>query len=196
MATLLCQLRTAAVTEAQCRAQKMGVLRNSFMAGSGSVAGFAAERGLTEVLKALKFDAEIADDFQYDVRVRSRNLTHSSDGDTNKRPFTKLELKTKTTTAQPLATYENSVSDFNAQQAADVYVFLRVQWDARDQLHRGGRLWFCGFLQCVEFKKRARFVKKGQLDGDNGYVCRSNCWSLPIDQCGSWSDFVQFLSKQ
>ena len=196
MATLLCQLRTAAVGEALYRANKMGVLRNSFMSGRGSVAGFAAERGLTEVLKAVNFNADIADDFQYDVRVTSRNPTHLRDGDTHILPFTKLEVKTKTTTAQPLATYDNSVCDFNTKQAADVYVFLRVQWDAPDQPDRGGRLWFCGFLPCAEFKKRARFVKTGQLDGDNGYVCRSNCWSLPINQCGSWPDFVQFLSKQ
>ena len=123
------------------------------------------------------------------------SATKRLDGEREGLPFVKVEVKSKATTAVPKENYENSVSAFNADQAADVYVFLRVQWESPLQKDLGGKLWFCGFVPCSEFKQRARRVEKGARDGDNGYVCRSNCWNIPISQCGTWADFVRYLDK-
>ena len=191
-ALLLCTLKPAAVRDAQARAQAMKVLKNSFMKGKGSEVGFAGERGLVEVLKAIGFEASIANDYQYDIGV---GLKKSGQGGQADQPQCKLEVKTKTTTVAPLPHYDNSVSAFNANQAADVYVFLRVQWASPVQKDLGGKLWFCGFLPCAEFKRRGRHVEKGARDGDNGYLCRSECWSVPIRECGTWDDFVSYLDK-
>ena len=204
----------------------MGKIKNSFMNGNGNEVGFTGERGLVEVLKFVGFEANIADNYQYDIGVAlaaSNAASSASEGsmegpkelnglEGSEAPkalgslkglkglkglkdskVVKLEVKTKTTSATPQPYYENSVSAFNATQGADVYVFLRVEWHDKSRTELGGKLWFCGFVPCSELKARARFVKVGERDGDNNYVCRSDCWSLPISKCGSWADFRNYL---
>lgn len=175
----LCRILPASVADGQSRADEMGVLRNSFMAGAGSQVGFTGERALVEVLKATGVAAIIADKYDFDVLANGR---------------VKLELKTKRTTAPPQPYYDNSVSNFNVRQSADFYVFLRIQWDEGGPA-QGGTLWFCGFMACEEYKKRARFLRKGQRDGNNGYVCRSNCYNLPIKDCGTWAQLYGIMSQ-
>lgn len=236
MALRLCNVCGPAVAEARKRAKAMGKIKNSFMNGNGNEVGFAGERGLVEVLKFVGFEANIADNYQYDIGVAlmasnaASSASTSASTSASKRPlegsmegpmkgpkgwnglegsealtdFTdfkdfkdskvvKLEVKTKTTSATPQPHYENSVSAFNATQGADVYVFLRMEWHDKSRTDLGGKLWFCGFVPCSELKARARFVKAGERDGDNNYVCRSDCWSLPISKCGSWADFRNYL---
>ena len=207
MALRLCKVCGPAVAEAQKRAKVMGKIKNSFMNGKGYEVGFTGERGLVEVLNLVGFEARIADNYQYDIGVAlpaSNAASPACDGSKGPRGsevsaalktsnVVKLEVKTKTTSATPQPHYENSVSAFNATQAADVYVFLRVEWQDQSRTDLGGNLWFCGFVPCAELKARARFVKVGERDGDNNYVCRSDCWSLPISKCGSWADFRNYL---
>ena len=207
MALRLCKVCGPAVAEAQKRAKVMGKIKNSFMNGKGYEVGFTGERGLVEVLNLVGFEARIADNYQYDIGVAlpaSNAASPACDGSKGPKGsevsaalktsnVVKLEVKTKTTSATPQPHYENSVSAFNATQAADVYVFLRVEWQDKSRTDLGGNLWFCGFVPCAELKARARFVKVGERDGDNNYVCRSDCWSLPISKCGSWADFRNYL---
>ena len=192
MATQLCEILPAAVRSATERAKKMGVLKNSFMRGTGSLTGFCGEVAFVEVLKAVGISANIVDTYDYDVRAGGLSF----------------ELKTKATVAQPLRTYENSVSNFNSKQGAHFYVFLRVQWHNKNTgvggaeadtyaedgaVNSSATLWFCGFMACEEFRRVARFVQKGDIDSSNGYTCRSDCWNVPIHECGSWLDLLKHL---
>lgn len=152
-----------------------GHLRNSITKGGGTLTGFIAERGLTEILKLVGCKASIAGEYNFDVRCNLKTL----------------EVKAKKTTVEPKKYYDNSVSNFNARQKADFYVFTRVKWEDPRNEDLGGTLYFCGFVPCVELKKRARFLKKGGRDGDNGYVVKADCWNLRIEECGDWQTFLK-----
>lgn len=165
----LCFLKPALVKAAQQRAKEMGTLKNSFMSGRGNVVGLAAELGWVEYLKANDVPARIADDYNFDVVAGCSEDKH--------------ECKTKTTTAPPRPCYDNSVSNLNARQKADRYVFLRIRWLGAAPEDKGGVLYYCGSLPCAQLKRRATFWKKGQLDPSNGYVCKNDCWSIKISEC-------------
>jgi hypothetical protein len=179
MALRLCEVLPPTVAVATERATQMGALRNSILRGGGNVVGFAAELAFVEVLKAaMALPATVADKYNYDVLAGLSGV--------------KLELKTKTTTVVPKKYYDNSVCNANAKQAADYYVFLRLRWDL-DGPEKGGTLYFCGFEACATYKARARALKKGEKDGDNGYICRSDCWNRRIEDCGTWADLITAL---
>ena len=182
MATVLCRLTAGAVRDARKRKKEMdkeagGHLRNSITKGGGTLTGFVAERGLTEVLKLVGCEAWIAGRYNFDVSCNK----------------IKGEVKAKKTSMPPKSYYENSVCNHNAEQAADVYVFTRVQWEDAKNPDLGAILYFCGFVRCSELKGKARFLKEGDPDGDNGYICKADCWNLRIDECGDWQSLLAAL---
>ena len=177
----LCWLKPALVAAAQKRAKEMGTLRNSFMGGRGNLVGLAAELGWVEYLKANNIPSRVADDYNFDVVA---GLSHD-----------KHECKAKTTTAPPKPHYDNSVSNLNVRQKADRYVFLRIRWLGSSPEAEGGILYYCGSMPCAEFKRRATFWKKGQLDRSNGYVCKNDCWSIQISACQPLETLLAGLTR-
>ena len=166
----LCVLKPALVKAAKARSDKMGTLRNSFMSGKGNVAGFAAELGFVAWLKYKGVASKFTDDYNYDVLAGEVAQL-------------KLELKCKTTTVAPRKHYSNSVCNHNTRQKADDYLFLRIQWHDKAVPEKGGVLYYCGSMPCKQFRTDAKFFRKGALDPDNNYVCKNDCWSLPIASC-------------
>ena len=137
------------------KATEMGLLHNSILRGGGSVAGFLGEQ---IAIKAM--GGKWNNSFDYDIIL--------DDG-------RKVEVKTKQTSATPLPHYSCSISNYNTRQKCDIYAFTRVLKD----FSKG---WFLGFLPKEEYFEKAKFMKKGDFDPDNGYEVRADCYNLTIEE--------------
>ncbi len=147
------------INRARKKAKKMGRLNNSITAGMGNLVGFIGEEVAAHVLRHSGKKVVEENTYDYDLVV---------DG-------VKVDVKTKSTSVAPLPHYSNSVANFNTKQQCDYYVFIRVKKD----LTVG---WWCGVYSKSQFFKDATFMEKGQVDADNKYVVKADCYNLPISQ--------------
>jgi len=145
------------IARSRRRADKLGVLNRSFMHGRGNFVGFLVE----EIVLAAFPGAELADDYNFDIIYAGM----------------RFDVKTKRTSAVPLPHYLCSVSDHNTRQKTDNYLFCRVL-EVNGEFRKG---WILGYLPKEEFYNKAFFMRKGEREGDNGYVVKSDCWSVRID---------------
>ena len=144
---------------ARKKAKEMGRLNNSITGGMGNLVGFIGEEVAAHVLRNSGKKGVEENTYDYDLVV---------DG-------IKVDVKTKSTSVAPLPHYSNSVANFNTKQQCDYYVFIRIKKD----LTVG---WWCGVYSKSQFFKDAVFMEKGQLDADNKYVVKADCYNLPISQ--------------
>ena len=63
--------------------------------------------------------------------------------------------------------------DVNTKQKCDIYAFVRVKKDL-------SVAWFLGSKNKAEYFENAVFKKKGDKDGDNNFVVRSDCYNMAI----------------
>jgi len=147
------------IRRAEARAGEMGELKNSFTHGEGNVVGFVGEEISLTALEG----ARMVESYDFDIEFCGK----------------RFEVKTKRTSVDPLPEYMCSVSTFNNRQKADYYLFCRV-------LYSGGSFgkhgWVLGYIPVEEFKKKSVFMMKGTREGNNGYIVKSNCFSLPISE--------------
>ncbi len=85
----------------------------------------------------------------------------------------RIDVKTKRTNYKPRDYYDCSIAAYNTKQKCDSYVFVRV-------LNDFSRAWILGEKGKSDYFKEARFLKKGQIDGDNGFRVKSDCYNLKI----------------
>lgn len=147
------KISDAMLLKARDKAKEMGLLHNSILRGGGSIAGFLGEQ---VVLKAL--GGSWLNSYDYDIVLEDGH---------------KVEVKTKQTSAVPLPHYSCSISNFNTKQDCDIYAFTRILKDY-------SKGWFLGYLPKTEYFDKAVFMKKGQLDPDNGYEVRADCHNVSI----------------
>lgn len=133
----------------------MGRIHNSILNGGGNLAGFVGEFIAQKVM-----GGEIQNTFEYDLVL--------DDG-------TKVDVKSKQTSVKPKDYYDCSVSAFSKKQDCDRYAFVRVKKD----LTTG---WYLGSKSSKEYFEEARFLKKGEKDGDNGFTVRGDCYNLKISE--------------
>jgi len=143
--------------KARSKAKEMGRLNNSITNGLGNLIGFLGEEVALKVLAAHHSDVISSNTFDYDI---------IADG-------VFIDVKTKATSVEPLPHYSCSVSSYNTKQKCDYYAFVRVKKDLTEA-------WWCGIIAKDEFYDKAVFMKKGQLDHDNKYVIKADCYNLPI----------------
>lgn len=148
--------------KARKKATEMGLLHNSIIRGGGSVAGFLGEQIVLSV-----FGGRWDNSFDFDIVL--------DDGRT-------VEVKTKQTSAVPKPHYSCSISNYNTRQKCDIYAFTRVMKD----FSKG---WFLGFMTKEEYFDKAKFMKKGQVDPDNGFEVRADCYNLAIEELCDVSDY-------
>lgn len=146
------------LVKARSLAVELGQLNNSITRGSGNLTGFLGELVANTVLKG-----ELQNTYDYDIMLPSGST---------------VDVKTKLTSAVPLPTYQCSVAQYNTKQKCDYYAFVRVKND-----YSVG--WYLGFYEKEQFFKDAVLMKKGDVDGDNGYVVKSTCYNLPINKLRS-----------
>lgn len=148
------------INRSRRKAKEMGRLQNSITMGTGNLVGFIGEEIAVHVLKKLNQRHVIhLNTYDYDILVDD----------------IRVDVKTKSTSVAPLPHYSSSVASFNTIQKCDVYAFVRVKKDLTTA-------WWCGVIEKDLFFKEAVFMKKGQMDADNKYVVKADCYNLPISQ--------------
>lgn len=140
---------------ARDKAAEMGKLRNSITRGQGNIAGFLGEAIAQQVM-----GGTLANTYEYDLVL--------DNGKT-------VDVKTKQTSVKPLDTYECSIASLNTTQECDYYAFVRVKND----LSVG---WFLGVYDKQQYMLDSTFMKKGTIDDSNGYIVKSDCYNLKINQ--------------
>jgi len=140
---------------AHAKAKELGVLNNSITRGKGNVIGF-----LGEVMVADYFGCKLDNSYQHDLMSPNGIL---------------LEVKTKKTTVTPKDYYEVSIARFNTKQSCDYYVFCRVLEDQSIG-------WILGYDTPTFYKETCKFLKKGEVDPDNNYTVKADCYNKPINK--------------
>lgn len=143
------------LVEARDKAAEMGKLRNSITSGAGNIAGFIGEAITQQVL-----GGSLENTYDYDLILDNG---------------TTVDVKTKQTSVKPLETYECSIANLNTTQRCNFYAFVRVKNDFTVG-------WYLGVYPKEQYMKDAVFMKKGTIDPSNGYVVKSDCYNLKINQ--------------
>lgn len=141
--------------KARQKAIDLGKLNNSIERGAGNLIGFLGEFIAQKVI-----GGRVKNTYEYDLVLK--------DG-------TKVDIKTKSTSVAPKDYYECSIANYNTKQDCDEYCFVRV----KNTLDIG---WYLGRISKEEYFKKAKFLKKGDQDGDNGYVVKADCYNLAISK--------------
>lgn len=136
-------------------AKKLGRLKNSISKGKGNHVGFLGELMVASYLNG---NCKIANTYDYDLVL--------PDGTT-------IDVKSKTAKVKPLDYYECSIAAYNTKQNCEYYVFCRVLSDK-------SKGWILGFDSKKDFMDTAKFLKKGDIDGDNDYIVPADCYNKPI----------------
>jgi hypothetical protein len=141
--------------KARRKAIDLGQLNNSIERGDGNLVGFLGELVAQKVL-----GGRVKNTYEYDLVLK--------DG-------TKIDVKTKKTSVAPKDYYDCSIANYNTKQECDEYCFVRVK-------NTLDKAWVLGRIGKEEYFKKARFLKKGEQDGDNGYFVKSDCHNLQISE--------------
>jgi hypothetical protein len=149
------EITPAMKKRAQRKAREMGKLKGSITKGQGNIAGFLGEEVANTVLQGT-----IKNTRDYDI---------IKDGIT-------YDVKTKRCTSAPEEYYDCSVAAFNTVQKCDRYVFVRIE----NINGRWGRAWICGWIDKEEYFEHARFLHKGERDGDNWFTVKADCYNMAI----------------
>jgi len=145
---------------ARVKALDLGVLRNSIRKGKGNLVGFLGEE---IVLKAFG-DAESANTYQHDIRMMG----------------TTFEVKSKDRTVDPRIDFDASVANYNTSQRADYYVFCSIFRNKITDAYTHGHV--IGMIPKQEYKTRARFYRKGDIDPSNNWVVSADCYNVPYGE--------------
>ena len=137
------------------KSREMGEINNSITKGDGNIAGFLGEEVANHVIKG-----GINNTYDYDI-VKN-DVTY--------------DVKTKRCTSQPKPYYECSVAAFNTKQKCDYYVFVRLE-NINRKWTRACLLGACGK---EDYFKNARFLERGQKDGDNNFRVKADCYNMEI----------------
>ena len=137
------------------KSRDMGKLKGSITKGDGNIAGFLGEQIANELL-----GGEVQNTYDYDI-VK---------GDTT------YDVKTKRCTSEPKDHYDCSVAAYNTKQNCDQYIFVRIEYIKG----KWGRAWVLGSYPKEDYFKNARFLKKGERDGDNGFKVKADCYNIAI----------------
>lgn len=140
-------------------ASEMGQLNNSITKGEGNIVGFLGEEVALVVLSERGNKCQRCNTYDYDIIANSK----------------KVDVKTKLTSVPPKEYYSCSVASFNTKQKCDYYAFVRINKNM-------DKAWWCGLYKKEDYYKDAIFMKKGQLDPDNNFVVKADCYNLPISR--------------
>lgn len=135
--------------------EEMGALKNSITSGEGNLIGFLGEIVAQKIL-----GGDFDNTYHHDLLLDD---------------FTRVDVKTKKTSVEPKDYYECSVAALNVSQLCDYYCFVRI----KDDLSVG---WYLGVCHKKKYFDKARFLRKGELDQDNNFVVKSDCYNMKISE--------------
>lgn len=138
---------------ARKKAIDMGRLANSITNGGGNLAGFIGEIVVTDYLKATEKNT-----YDYDIVDNLNN---------------KIDVKTKRCNSEPKSHYDCSIAAHGTKQKCDMYIFVRV-------LNNFSKAWILGQITKDKYFEKATYHKKGDLDDDNKFKYKTNCYNVRI----------------
>ena len=142
---------------------EMGSLHGSITDGNGNVAGFLGE----EIILAECSDIKRENTYDYDMLLNDMTI----------------DVKTKRCTSKPRDYYECSIADFNTKQKSDIYIFVRVMNDY-------SKGWILGYKKKNAYFKDAVFHEKGDVDTNNDFVFKADCYNLAIKDLDKIEDIM------
>jgi len=147
------KVKDSALRSAKARAESLGKLKNSITKGQGNIAGFLGEQVVADY-----YGFTISNTYDYDLITPAGK---------------KVDVKTKRTKVKPKDHYECSIAAYNTKQRCDTYFFVRVSNDMKTA-------WILGYKMKEDYFKKSKFLKKGDVDPDNNFVVKADCFNLPI----------------
>jgi|TARA_Y100000401_G_scaffold104024_1_gene95500 hypothetical protein len=142
------------MSRAREKASQMGILQGSITGGSRNVLGAIGEVVVADSIKAKEVNT-----YHYDL---------VKDG-------VRIDVKTKRCTSKPYPNYDCSVAFHGTKQDCDAYVFVRVLDDL-------SKAWILGGMSKEDFYDKATLYRKGDIDTDNGYTFKADCYNIRIDR--------------
>jgi len=85
----------------------------------------------------------------------------------------KIDVKTKRCNSEPKPHYDCSIAAHGTKQKCDMYVFVRV-------LNNFSKGWILGKITKDDYFSKAKYHKKGDLDDDNKFRYKTNCYNVKI----------------
>ena len=151
------------VKDAEAKSKSLGVLNNSISKGQGNVLGFIGEYAALSLLK----EGHMSNTYDYDIQT----------------PTSTIDVKTKRCKYKPKPHYMCTIAAYNTKQRCSHYVFVRMLSDY-------SKCWVCGWIQKKKYFNDAKFLKRGEEDGDNGFIIKADCYNLPINKLNE----IEFFS--
>jgi len=136
---------------------EQGSLPNSILKGKGNFTGKIAEEAAK---KFFGIERQRNSTYHYDITYKSISF----------------DVKAKRSKTMPQMNYEASVTDCNTRQNCKHYLFARVLWP--EGLALPICVYLMGYYPKDLYLKNARYLKKGDQDGDNGYIVKESCWNM------------------
>lgn len=136
------------------KASTVGILQGSITGGTSNVVG-----AIGEIIVADSIEAKQINTYDYDL---------IKDG-------VRIDVKTKRCNTKPLPNYDCSVALHGTKQDCDAYVFVRILTDL-------SKAWILGGISKQSFYKEATLYRKGDVDSDNGFMFKADCYNLKIDK--------------
>ena len=142
------------MNRAREKASTVGILQGSITGGTSNVVG-----AIGELVVADSINAKQINTYDYDLVKNGM----------------RLDVKTKRWNTKPLPNYACSVALHGTKQDCDAYVFVRILTDLT-------KAWILGGISKHNFDKEATLYRKGDVDLDNGYTFKADCYNLRIDK--------------
>jgi hypothetical protein len=131
---------------------------NSIMSGGRTEHGLVAEEMVAPYLECIaQNEVIIAGTYDYDFTIKG----------------IRIDLKTKVSDYVPHHDYDVSVAAANVTQDCDYYVFARIFEDY-------SRGFYLGYKKKSTYYENAEFLRKGEMDYDNMYRVRADCYNMKI----------------
>jgi len=139
---------------AKKKAASVGVLQGSITGSQSNEVGC-----IGEIIVAEYAGATIVNNPNYDLILDKK----------------RIDVKTKRCNTPPRTYYDCSVSAHGSKQKCDSYVFVRILTDL-------SCAWILGEISKEDFYKKAIRYNRGDLDIDNGYIFKADCYNLKIGE--------------
>jgi len=148
------QITTQILNRAKRKAASVGNLQGSITGSLSNVVGAIGEVIVADVLGATESST-----YDYDLIKDGR----------------RIDVKTKRCSTAPRENYDCSVAAHGSKQDCDSYIFVRILKDT-------SRAWILGEIDKADFYDRATKYRRGDIDPDNGFVFKADCYNLPISE--------------
>ena len=139
---------------AQRKTAHVGILEGSITGSTSHVVGALGELVVSDLTGALE-----ANNRHYDLLLDGK----------------RIDVKTKRCNTKPRPHYDCTIPAHGTKQDCDSYVFVRIKID-------GSKAWILVEIYKRTFYRNAKFYRRGDIDPDNGFVFKADCYNLPIEE--------------